>query len=435
MSWAPIIHFFKPLKAQLKLLPVLLFLAMVPGPVSANKCEQVHLNSPTTFAQSLPVSSYTLLVGEKAFLLGKEVVAGKVLLFQPLEGNASQFLSHKGPLELYRTEIDPINKPMFDLLGFKEDMFPGYGKFFSEIPNAILFNSLKNKYNARVPEDLQIHVGFYAAKIVSAHQTEIIKNWVQDANVTMGDPAFGSVAGLKPDQLAAPVVNGREKQSTYRHDTEHFASVILIPKKVTEVNRVVGGFWLKAMELMYQLEKQGKLPADFRRSSEYRSILDASYLYVRRFHSLTHVLGMLVRGGGSIDVNTHVVKDFGESAYTETPTVHWPGLGFKPNWLTSEKLPAQNRLFILGLETSVVKETPVTIADAYSSVTNEAVQQALTFADGHATAYPNSLLAKSLQSLIKESGIETLPLLTTQQLSGLQALTMQRYHQMGRVFP
>ena len=82
----------------------------------------------------------------------------------------------------------------------------------------------------------------------------------------------------------------------------------------------------------------------------------------------------------------------------------------------------------------MVKATPVTIADAYTAVTNEAIQQALAFANSHAQNYPTSLFAKSLQSLVKESGLNSVPLLTLSELADLQKLTMQRYQEMGRIF-
>lgn len=384
-----------------------------------------------TLSTPIVISSYAQIIGHKIFLDAQGKNVGKAYLIEPLAANIREFPNHKGDLQLYKTEINDSNRNLFTMLGFVESFEPGYGHFMSQVPDAKLFSYLKHIYNQQVTEDMQIHVGIYESPVVSSHQTEMVTNWLSDANVTLGNPNFGSVLGAGANDLAKPVVNGREKLSTFRHDLEHFGSIVLVPKKIVEVNQHVGKFWMKLLTRIKELEAQKKLPKDYRKSPEYRAILDAVYLYNRRFHSLTHVLGMLVRAGGSIDINQQRILDFGQSAETETPTVHWAGLGFKPDFVNHDNLPFPNRLFDVSLENARTDKSVVSIADAYSMITNDAIDQARQFTKDFIRKFPNSPIS-GLLTWLNELGINDLAKLSDRELEDLNALTLMRHQRMGK---
>lgn len=383
-----------------------------------------------TIPEPIVISSYGQITGQKIFFntLGQEI--GKAFLIEPIISNVREFPNHRGDLQLYKTEINDTNRNLFTMLGFIESFEPGYGHYMSQVPDAKLFTYLKNIYNKQVPDDMQIHVGVYESSVISAHQSEMVANWLSDTNVTLGNPRFGSVLGAGAKDLVKPVINGREKLSTFRHDLEHFGSIVLIPKKVVEVNQQVGQFWMKILTRIKELDAQKKLPKEYRKSAEYRAILDAVYLYNRRFHSLTHVLGMLVRAGGAIDINQQRILDFGQSADTETPTVHWPGLGFKPDFVNHDNLPFPNRLFDVSLENARADQAVVSIADAYGMITNDAVHRARQFTKDFVRKFPASPIS-GLLTWLHDFGINDLAKLSDTELEDLQSLTLIRHQEMG----
>lgn len=431
--------------------PALLFVAILPflslpaSRVSAANCANLFVSDTPSFAglkklatktvaikDPLPVSSFALATAEKTFYSPAGTEVGRALVFELIGQNVQQFNPGSENLKLYRTEIDAKNRVVFEQLGFAESFDLAYGRFMSEVPNPALFEYLRARFNEKMPTHLRIHAGVYASPVVSAHQTEIVRNWVESARLTFGNPLLGSVGGLSPSQLAAPVINGRERMSTYRHDWEHFGSILLVTEKVVETNRLVGRFWRSVLERMREVQTKSGSPQNFRETEEFRAIMDAVYIYTRRFHSLTHVLGMLARNGGVIDVNRHRIEDFGQSARDETPTVHWVGLGFKPRWVTEKDLPFQNRLFSLSLADARVPKYPITVADAYAAVTNDAILQATAFASSHSQHFPDSALAKELRDILSRSGVSQISLLTREELQRQHDLTLDRLNEMGR---
>ncbi len=309
-------------------------------------------------------------------------------------------------------------------MGFKESEDPIFGKYMSEVPNPKLFEYLRAQYNARVPADMQINMGLYQSKVVSAHQTEYVKHWVKDGTMALSDPRWGSVFGLKPEQLSENITEGKERNSLYRHDLEHFASIFLIPKKIIDTNRQIGSFWEKVLRHMRSEIAKGKV---LKGSPEWRAMMDDVYIYNRRFHSLTHLVGILVRSNGSVDVNSQEIKDFGFVARVETPTIHWVGLGYKPSWVTKDSLPFESRLLSLGLEQSVVANKNITITDAYAAVTNEGIQQAIHFVNKQ----KNTKYKAIYQNFLAETKINNDSELRPEELTELEQLTLRRYRIMG----
>lgn len=373
--------------------------------------------------EPLPISSYLKIAGTKKLIdaNGKEV--GEVVLIEPISSNVESLKNSRGGLEKYETEITDSNRRLFEALGFKETIDPVYGKYMSQIPSSKLFEFLRAQYNLTVPEDMQIHMGIYDSPVVSAKQTEFVTYWVKYGTIALGDPKFGSFFGLTPEQIAQAVQNGKENNSVYRHDLEHFGSIVLMPKKIIDFNRHIGQFWLKVIEHLKVEVTEGRIG---RHSEEWHQIMNAAYLYTRRFHSLHHVLGMLVRDGGSIDINTQNLTDFGSVAQIETPAVHWSGLGFKPNWVTSDHLPKSNRhMYQYGLDNAQTVEQPISIAAAYKQVTNIELDFIRQFTNSHPT------FQKTYQNILVELYLDTQPKLTDQDFENLQKLTMRRHQKMG----
>ena len=139
---------------------------------------------------------------------------------------------------------------------------------------------------------------------------------------------------------------------------------------------------------------------------------------------------MLVREGGSININQQRILDFSQSAVTETPTVHWVGLGFKPDFVNHDNLPFPNRLFDVSLENTRTDKPTVSIADAYSMVTNDALIHARQFTRDFVINFPSSPIS-GLLTWLHKFGINDLALLFDDDLIRLQELTLLRHQSMG----
>jgi hypothetical protein len=355
---------------------------------------------------------------------GREI--GYSFLVSPIKNNIAELAIDRGGLNKYRTEIDSKNRIVFENLGFKEASDPIYGKYMAEIPDANLFEYLRSQYNKSAAPDMQINMGIYQSHVVSAHQSEILRFWVNHGTMAIGKPELGSVLGKSPNEIAEMLMkHGKELNSIYRHDLEHFASMLLVPNEVVKFNRHVSVFWKNVLGHFYESARKGEYELNGER---HRELLDVIYVFVRRFHSLTHVLGMLSRANGSIDINNDVITNFGDVARKETPSVHWTGLGYRPKWVGKAQLPFESRLLELGLKESRNVEEPVTMADAYRAVTNEALEQMQLFIENQT----DPSLKILYRQMVNEAGLDKLSPLSENELTRLQSLTLRRHKQMGK---
>jgi hypothetical protein len=374
--------------------------------------------------EPLAISSYLETVGQRIVTDQKNNQIGYSFIFRPSQKNINSLKNERQGLKPYETEIDTHNHNLFTALGFKEGSDPIYGNFMKEVPDPQLFEYLRKSYNEKAPENMQINMGIYQSDVISAHQSEILRHWINDGTMALSRPEFGAISGKSALEIKETIMrNADEINSIYRHDLEHFASIMLVTKDVVNYNRQVAVFWQKALASVHQQSRAKEL----KHPEHLRDVLDSVYVFVRRFHSLTHVLGMLARENGAIDINTHTVENFGAVAKRETPNVHWTGLGFRPNWVSKATLPFESRLLQIGLAESRTVDKPVTIADTYNAVTNEAVQQIQQFI----AAQTDPVTKAAYQQMAEDAGIFKLSKLSTEQLKDLHDLTLRRYREMG----
>jgi hypothetical protein len=373
---------------------------------------------------ALPISSYLKITGIEKFRDPDGMELGEALRIEVISVNVKSLAEGRDGLQKYRTEMNDHNRSLFERLGFLEGHDAIYGKYMSRIPSPQLFESLRARYNSTAPENLQIHMGIYQSQVLSAKQTEFVTNWVESGLVALGDARFGSFFGLKPEELAVSVANGKENNSVFRHDLEHFGSLVLMPKPIVERNRLLGKFWLKVIRHLKIEVSEGRID---RHSQDWHDIMNVVYIYARRFHSLTHVLGMLAREGGAIDINQQRLLDFGSVARSETPAVHWVGLGFRPDSVTVNDLPKANRhMYELGLNLSKPVTQAIRISDVYRQVTNE--EQALIRNFSQNPPIPG--YQKVYLEFLHDLGLHDLPPLSESDLESLQSLTLLRHQKM-----